>query len=131
MVSKLLTGLIALVLFAALAPLAPANDKDKDKNDKVETLTGCLRQGDGAKEFTLMAKDGSTWELRSDKVNLAPHVGQTVTITGTRSGIHAKAHEMKEAVKEEAQEHGMAKNEHEHGHLKVTRVSKVSASCQP
>jgi hypothetical protein len=61
-------------------------------------------------------------------VDLAPHVGHTVTITGTVS--HAKAHEMKEDAKEELKEHGMAKNAKEHGHLKATELTMVSDTCQ-
>jgi hypothetical protein len=64
-------------------------------------------------------------------VDLAPHVGHVVTVTGTASEIHAKAHEMKEKTKDEAQEHGMDKNATEHGHLKATNVKMVSKSCKP
>jgi hypothetical protein len=126
---KLATGLVALLLFASAVPLAKANDNDKDSG-QARTLTGCRQKGDGADEYALTARDGSTWELRSDSVNLAPHVGHTVTITGTASRIHAKAHEMKEDAKGEMQEHGMAKNETEHGHLKVTHLTMVSDSCR-
>ena len=126
---KLATGLIALLLFATAVPLLAANGNDKD-SDKARTLTGCLQKGDEANEYALTAGDGSTWELRSDSVNLAPHVGHTVTITGTASRVHAKAHEMKEKAKEEMQEHGMTKNENEHGHLQVTHLTMVSESCR-
>jgi hypothetical protein len=125
---RIATALIALTMLAGAAGLS-ASDKDK-AGDKTATLTGCLQKGDGANEFALTAKDGSTWELRSDSVNLAPHVGHTVTITGTRSGAHAKAHEMKEGAKEEMKEHGMTKSATEHGHLTVTKMKHVSDSCQ-
>jgi hypothetical protein len=126
---KIATGLIAVVLFIAAVPLARSDDKDKDK-DNARTLTGCLQKGDEAKEYVLMAKDGSTWDLRSDTVDLARHVGHTVTITGTASTVHAKAHEMKEGAKEEMHEHGMAKSDTEHGHLKATKLTMVSDTCQ-
>jgi ABC-type sugar transport system substrate-binding protein len=129
---KLSTLLIALLLCALAVPLAVAGDKDKDKDsDHARTLTGCLQKGDGANEYALTAKDGSTWELRSDSVDLAPHVGHTVTLTGTASGAHAKAHEMKEGAKEEMKEHGMDKDATEHGHLKVTNLAMISDSCRP
>jgi Protein of unknown function (DUF5818) len=128
---KIASGLIALLmLIGAVGVAAAANDKDKD-DKKASTLTGCLQKGDGAKEYKLTAKDGSTWELRSDRVDLAPHVGHTVTIHGTRSALHAEAHEAKEKTKSEMQEHGMDKNATEHGHLKVTKLTMVSDSCQP
>ena len=131
---RLLTGLLALLLLATCASLAAddSNDKDKDKDGKSRTVTGCLKPGDGPNEFVLTAKDGSTWELRNGEgVDLAPHVGHTVAVTGTASTIHAKAHEMKEKTKEEAAEHGIDKNEKEHGHLKAADVKMVSSSCTP
>lgn len=124
---KIATGLIAVLLFASAVPLAKSDDKDKN-SEKARTLTGCLQKGDEANEYVLTASDGSTWELRSDTVDLAPHVGHTVAITGTVS--HAKAHEMKEDAKEEMKEHGMAKNAKEHGHLKATELTMVSDTCQ-
>lgn len=102
---------------------------DKDAKT-VRTLTGCLQKGDGANEFVLTAKDGSRWELRSESVKMAPHVGHTVTITGTAGRAHAKAHEMKEEVKGEMKEHGMAKDEKERGHLEVTKMTHVSDTCK-
>lgn len=127
---RIASGLIALLMFVGAVGVATAGDKDRD-DQKVRTLTGCLAKGDGSNEFVLNAKDGSTWELRSDSVDLARHVGQTVTITGTASELHAKAHEMKEDAKSEMQEHGMDKNATEHGHLKVSKVTKDSNTCTP
>ena len=98
-----------------------------DTHSNVRTLTGCLQQGENAKEYALMGQDGSTWELRSDAVDLASHVGHTVTVTGAVS--HAAMHGMKEDSKKEAQEHGMDKSATEHGHLTVTSLSMVSESC--
>jgi Protein of unknown function (DUF5818) len=124
---KIATGLIALLMFVSAVPLAKADDKDAKT---VRTLTGCLQKGDGANEFVLTAKDGSRWELRSERVEMAPHVGHTVTITGTAGRAHAKAHEMKEEVKGEMKEHGMAKDEKERGHLEVTKLAHVSETCK-
>ena len=126
---RIATALIAFSMLAGAVGLSAAGDKDK-ANDKKETLTGCLQKGDGANEYGLTAKDGSTWELSSDSVDLAPHVGHTVTITGTRSAAHAKAHAMKEGAKEEMKEHGMTKSATEHGHLKVIKMKHVSESCK-
>ncbi len=125
---KIATGITVLLILACT--LAVAAPKDHD-NDKAATVTGCLKQGDGAHEFQLLAKDGSTWELRSDTVNMAPHVGHTVTITGTRSELHAKGHELKEKTKGEMAEHGMKDNANEHGHLTVRSLKMVSPSCKP
>ena len=98
-----------------------------DKSSNVRTITGCLQKGDSASEYQLTGQDGSTWELRSDAVDLASHVGHTVTITGEvrNAGMHG----MKEDAKKEAQEHGMDKSATEHGHMTVTNVTMVSNSC--
>ena len=102
-------------------------DNSGDTHANVRTLTGCLQKGDSSNEYQLMGDDGSTWEVRSDAVDLASHVGHTVTLTGAVA--HPTAHGMKEDMKKEAQEHGMDKSATEHGHMTVTNVSMVSSSC--
>lgn len=98
----------------------------KGKSD-TRTITGCLSQGDSAKEFNLKAEDGSTWELRSSTVALGKHVGHTVEVTGVvRNNM---AHNMKEDTKDMAHDTGMTKENNEHGHLKVTHLKHVSDSC--
>jgi hypothetical protein len=116
--------LLCFILAASLSALA-GDTKDKDK---VRDLTGCLSKGDDAKEFVLTATDGSTWEVRSDKVQLAEHVGHTVTATGVVS--NAKMHNLKEDAKEAAKDTGIKKSDAEHGHLTVTDVKMVSDSCK-
>lgn len=118
-VAVLLCGMVALQSQAA-------NSKGKTKRTK--SLTGCLRQGDSANEYTIAGRDGSTWEVESESVSLAPHVGHTVTLTGAIS--HAKMHAMKEKTKTEMKEHGMKKSDREHGHLMVTNLTLVSDSCK-
>ena len=113
--------LLGLVLMSSVFALAA------DSKSNVRDITGCLSNGDSAKEFLLTATDGSTWELRSDKVSLSEHVGHTVTATGAVS--HAKMHNMKEDAKDAAKDSGMKKSDAEHGHLTVTDVKMVSESC--
>ena len=91
--------LLCFILAASLSALAG------DSKAKVRDVTGCLSQGDSPKEFILTATDGSTWEVRSDKVPLAEHVGHTVSATGVVS--HAKMHNMKEGTQEMAKDSGM------------------------
>ena len=93
----------------------------------VRTIKGCLDKTDDAKEFDLTATDGSTWEVKSDRVDLAKHVGHTVSVTGAVS--NAAAHGIKEDAKDEAKEHGVDKGATEHGHLTVTNLKMVSDSC--
>jgi hypothetical protein len=114
--------LLCFILAASVSALAG------DSKEKVRDVTGCLAQGDDAKEFVLKATDGSTWEVKSDKVPLAEHVGHTVTATGVVS--HAKMHNMKEDAKETAKDSGMKKDATEHGHLTITDVKMVSESCK-
>lgn len=109
---------ILLCLILAAAVSAQAGSK-KDVRD----VTGCLSQGDDAKEFVLKGADGSTWEVRSDKVALADHVGHTVTATGVVS--NSTMHNMKEDAKDT-----VSKDSPEHGHLTVTAVKMVSDSCK-
>jgi len=99
----------------------------KEKAD-VRDVTGCLAKGDSAKEFVLTGNDGSTWEVRSSNVDLAEHVGHTVTATGVVA--NAAMHNMKEDAKDAAKDSGMKKDDSEHGHLKVTAVKMVSESCK-
>ena len=125
---KIVTGIIALFMCAGAVGLATADDTTKTTHKKTRTLTGCLQKGEDANEYKLTAKNGGTWELKSDSVNLGEHVGHTVKITGVVS--NAKAHGMKEDAKEEMKEHGMKKHATEHGHLTVTDLNMVSDSCQ-
>ena len=123
-----------LVLCGALIALCTswvlAQDASSQSNSKsnVRTITGCLSQGDNANEFLLTGNDGSTWEVRSDKVTLAGHVGHTIAATGVVS--HAKAHNLKEDAKQAGADTGAVKQHAEHGHMTITDVRMVSDSCQ-
>lgn len=137
MKGKIVVWAMAAALLVSAAGLAMAQDSTatqpqdngmQDNHSDVRTLTGCLQKGEGAGEYMLAGRDGSTWELRSDAVDLARHVGQTVTVTGAVR--NSAAHNMKEDAKREAQEHGMDKSATEHGHLTVTDVATVSRSCR-
>ena len=115
--------LVCLLLAVGMSALAQSQSKSN-----VREITGCLAKGDSANEFQLTGTDGSTWEVRSDKVSLAEHVGHTVTATGVVS--HSKMHNMKEDAKETAKDTGMKKSDTEHGHLTITDVKMVSDTCK-
>ena len=121
---KLTTLMLAVALVLGVSSLH-AQDKGKAK---VRSITGCLSQGDSDKEFKLTATNGSTWEVKSDAVNLAEHVGHTITAKGTVSNV--TMHNLKEDTKDAAADTGMKKNNTEHGHLTVTSVKMVSDSCK-
>lgn len=124
---KIVMAVLALFVFAGANGLAADKDK-KATHKKTRTLTGCLEKTDEAKEFNLVTGKGGTWEIKSDSVDLAPHVGHTVTVTGVVA--NAEMHGMKEDAKEEAKEHGMDKKAEEHGHLTATALKMVSESCK-
>jgi hypothetical protein len=121
--------ILCLVLACTASVWVMAQDSDAKGKSDTRTITGCLAQGDNAKEFKLTAEDGSTWEVKSSNLSLAEHVGHTVTATGVVS--NATAHNMKEDTKDMAHDTGMKKDNREHGHLKVTDVQMVSESCKP
>ena len=122
---------LCLVLAGLSTSWMVAQDKDDASKSgskaKVRTITGCLTKGDSANEFLLTGNTGSTWEVRSDKVNLAEHVGHQVSATGVVS--HAKMHNMKEDAKDTAHDTGMKKTDREHGHLTITDVKMVGDTC--
>ena len=124
MAKKLVMGVLPLFL---LAGLAMSQQTTKATHKKTRTLTGCLQKGDGADEYQLTTKKGSTWEIKSDSIKLGEHVGHTVKVKGVVE--NAKIHGMKEDVKVEMKEHGVDKAATEHGHLTATDLAMVSDSC--
>jgi hypothetical protein len=124
-INKVAIWIAALAVFSSVAGTARAQEEKKTTHRKVRTLSGCLqKEGD---DYNLSTKNGGTWELKSDAVKLAPHVGHKMTITGVVS--NATLHGAKEDVKGEAKEHGVDKNSTEHGHMTVTNAKMVSDSC--
>ena len=124
-IGKRLPWLLALIVLMSVG-LARAQEEKKTTHQKSRVITGCLQKGDDAKEFKLMSDTGN-WDVKSDSVALAPHVGHTVEVTGVVS--NAKMHGAKEDIKDEAKEHGMDKNAKETGDLTATGLKMVSKSC--
>src|SRR5262249_32914124 len=118
---------LAVIVIGAAWMVAQDDSGAKGKSEG-RTIQGCLTQGDNANKFMLKASDGSSWEVKSDTVTLADHVGQMVSVTGIVE--HAMAHNMKEDAKDAAADAHMKKDNHEEGDLKVTDLQKVSDSCQ-
>jgi lipid-binding SYLF domain-containing protein len=90
------------------------------------TITGCLQKGDDAGEFSIVARDGKTWELHSNSIKLDNHLGHTVTVTGPRT------HESKAQEKAEEKREGVVKasSKEEYADLGVTSLKMVSESCK-
>jgi hypothetical protein len=47
---------------------------------RVALTRSCLEKTEDANEYQPTTKAGGTWEIKSDSVKMAPHVGQTVTV---------------------------------------------------
>lgn len=69
-----------------------------------DSVTGCLQKGANQDEYAITGKDGKMYTLTSTSVKLAPHIGHTVTVTGTPAKTGAG--------------------------LQVSKLSMVSASCK-
>jgi hypothetical protein len=123
---KIAGAMLALALMLGTARAQTDDTTKKETHKNVRTVTGCL-QKDGD-EYQVTAKDGSTWEVKSDSVDFAKHVGHTIAVTGAVQ--NAALHGAKEDTKAEAKEHGVDKNSTEHGHMTVTNLKMVSGSCE-
>ena len=126
-IDKKAASVFALLIFSGAFVLR-AQEPQKPTHQKSRIITGCLQPGDDANEFKFTGQDGSKWDVKSDSVKLAPHVGHTVTVTGVVSNV--AAHGAKEDIKDEAKEHGVGKNSTETGDLTVTTLKMVSKSCK-
>jgi hypothetical protein len=127
------TTSIAMLLglfLAAATSVSLAQDTTSSGKSKTEarTITGCIAQGTTSHSYVLNGNDGSTWDLKSDKVVVADHVGHTVTVKGTVS--HVTMHNTKEEAKDAAASVGMKKTNDEHGDLEVASLRMVSKSCK-
>jgi len=118
-----LAAILALVTISCVGGLwAQTEEPKKTTHQDVRVVTGCLSK-EGTDEYRLTAKDGSTWEVKSDAVKLAEHVGHTVTLTG------AVGNPTLHGVKEDAKE-TVDKNAKEHGHMAVTKLKMESKDCK-
>ena len=120
-----LLGLIIAIAIAAPAS-AGAKGQKKARAGGAHSMTGCLQKGTEGNTYTLTSVGGTgpkTVELveMASGVNLAPHVGHKVTITGTT--VNAKT-----AVKAEGTT-GKKKEERGEHHMKVDAVKMVSTTC--
>ena len=118
---------LGLLCFSSAAFAQDTTSSGKSKSEQ-RTVTGCLTQGTSADKFVLNGNDGSTWDLKTEQVALAEHVGHTVTIKGKVED--STMHNMKEETKDAASSAHMTKSNNEHGTLDVASVKMVSKSCK-
>jgi len=125
-----LSAWMVLILFVSLGPASlysaaqTADEKAGKASAGKQSVTGCLQKGDEPGGFTITGDDGKVWELHSKKVQLADHVGHTVTVTGSAAS-RSKAQEEKIEANEKKEAGGK-----EHGDLRVSSLKMVSDSCK-
>ena len=120
MTKKLVLLLLALA-FVSVFPLLLSAQEMGSNNSSV---TGCLKQGTETGGYYLLAQDGKMYEILGHGVNLAEHVGHTITLTG-----HSAKLPEKQETKRETAEKGEAGNS-SYSDFRATSVKMVSASCQ-
>jgi lipid-binding SYLF domain-containing protein len=110
---------------AVAAGKGEAKSELKSEARENVTVTGCLQRGGDAGEFSIIARDGKTWELHSTSIKLDNHLGHTVAVTGPRT------HESKAQEKAEEKREGVVKasSKEEYANLAVTSLKMVSETC--
>ena len=54
-------------------------------DSNVIKLSGCLRRGSSADEYSLRGQTANSWELKSSSVDLSTHLEQVVEVTAVKS----------------------------------------------
>lgn len=121
LIGRLILVGVAAAAIAALPAIAGAKAPKKPAS---HSMTGCLAKGETADTYKLTDVTGTgpkTVELLeiAAGVDLTPHVGHKVTITGTTMKAAAAAKAEGTTMKQEATEH----------HMHVDAVKMVSATC--
>ena len=119
-------SLAAVLALTCAAASEAKGQKKKGQAGKVHSMTGCLQKGEG-NMFELTNVEGTgpkTVEIvgMASGVNLSPHVGHKVEITGTSVGAKAAARAEGAKGKEKKEERG------EH-HMHAQSVKMIAASC--
>ena len=101
---------VALIVGCGLCGAAVAQ---QSQPERPHNMSGCLQKTPDGKSFMLTRDNRKTVEFSGSSVDLTPHVGQQIQITGTTD------------TEREAKEGGQ-----QNGHyMQVTAVSVVAATC--
>jgi len=119
--NKLSLWLVPLV-FIGLFPLLLGAQDNMGMGKQGMSITGCLKQGTDKGGYYIMA-NGKMYEVMAHGVNLAEHVGHTVTLAGHT----AKLSEAQEAKKEASEKVEAGGSPYED--FQVTGLKMVSSSC--
>jgi len=119
---KKLSLWLALLAFVSLLPMLLSAQETGGKHSAC--VTGCLKPGTDTGGYYLIGQDGKMYEFTGSAVNLAEHVGHTVTVTGHTVKL-SEAQESKKVQSEKAEAGSIA-----YGDFRATGVTMVSANCQ-
>lgn len=86
---------------------------------ETSSVAGWLQKGDEPNEYGISGAEGKTYEMRSSEAKLPDHLGYKVTVTGRLRG-----------ETDEDEENAAKNNKKEAGYIQVTKLTKVSFSCQ-
>jgi len=117
---------MSALLSFALAAVPEAKGQKKKVSNAAHSMTGCLQKGEGT-TYTLTNVEGTgpkTVEIvgTASGVNLAPHVGHKIEITGTP--VNAKT-----AARAEGAKGAEKKEERGEHHMRVQSMRMVAARC--
>ena len=79
---KLVIGTLTMIMMT-IPGIAVTQDNQANTDGSTHSVTGCLEKSSPANIYMLTDEDGKLWDLRGKAVPLGPHLGQTVTLTGT------------------------------------------------
>ena len=123
--SRMLIGFLLFACFLATPSITRSEAQKKPRNIAV---TGCLQPAAITDRFQLVGRNGKAYGLRSASVQLAGHVGHTVTVRG----------ELKRDPKRDDYDFEGSEINEEYGKDKITDVvdvevtalKMVAASCK-
>ena len=117
---KKISLVLAPLLFLSLFPILLMAQSNAGKESM--SITGCLKQGSDTGGYYIMS-EGKMYEVMAHGVNLAEHVGHTVTVTG---------HEVKLPEAQETKKEASEKSEAgstPYADFRASSVKMVSTSC--
>lgn len=113
---KIAMGSMAFVLAIALMSVSNLALGQDNADDSRQMVTGCLQKGPGENRYSLTDENGKLWDVHSTTVHFAPHVGHTITVTGT--------------IPQKEKNDGTAPDTSPQNHLNVTGLKMVSERCE-
>ena len=108
---KLAIGILAIAMMTI-----PGIAVTQETDGSTHNVTGCLGKTSTENIYALTDEDGKPWDLRSETVPLGPHVGHTVTLTGT--------------IPKNSKDSGSSGDTAPQNHLLVTSLKMVRDNCK-